>query len=154
MQLLQRTCYYRIIEYAELERIHLDHLVQQLSLCRTLQISEHVPERIVQMLPKVKQVGAVTTLLGNLLQCPTNLWVKNLFPYVQLKPSTTQLHAISQSPVTGHVSEDFLFPSWGWRRPQRDFPGWAEKVTWATPHTSSPQGPSPYLWPFGHSLTV
>lgn len=58
------------------------------------------------MLPKAKQAGAVTTLLGNLLQCSTNLWVKNIFPYVQFKPSTTQLHAISQSPVTGHVSEE------------------------------------------------
>lgn len=40
---------YRILEYTELERIHQNHQIQLLSLCKTQQVSHHMSESVVQM---------------------------------------------------------------------------------------------------------
>lgn len=44
----------RIIEYAELERIHQDHQIQLLALCRTPRESHHVPESSVSCVQNQK----------------------------------------------------------------------------------------------------
>lgn len=67
---------HRILNYAELEGIH--HHVQPLAvhILDHPQESHHVHERVVQMLLELDRLGAVTTSLQSLLQCPATLWVK------------------------------------------------------------------------------
>lgn len=71
--------YFTGSEYAELERSHEDHCVQLLALQRIPQQSHPVPESNVQTLLYLRQAGGCDPIPGELLQCQTTLWVKNLF---------------------------------------------------------------------------
>ena len=74
---------HRLTEQPELEGTHKGHRVQLLAPHSTTGKLSHLLETIVQTLLELRQLGAVTTALVSLSQCPTTLAVKDL----SLKPS-------------------------------------------------------------------
>lgn len=70
--------YRKIIECLELEENHKYQWDQILAPQRTVWISNFVSESVVQRFFELRQLGAATTALGNLLLCLTNFLANNL----------------------------------------------------------------------------
>ena len=111
------------------------------------------------------RLGAVTASLGNLFQCSTVLWVKNLFltynlniPWHILLPFPWVLSSVTREkrtvpapppPLVRKLQTTMRSPLslLSSRR--------TSQVTLAASHTASPRNPSPTSWPSsGHSLVV
>lgn len=75
---------HRIIEYSELERMDIVHNDFQSLIPGPAQDNPKNPTMYLRALSKCSllsvSLGAVTTALGSLLQCPDTLWVKSIFP--------------------------------------------------------------------------
>uniref|UniRef100_A0A8U7N6R8 LMBR1 domain containing 2 n=3 Tax=Corvus TaxID=30420 RepID=A0A8U7N6R8_CORMO len=88
--------YNHSIEYDELEGTHQEDKIQLQDTPRITPCLRALSKCFLNS----GRLGAVTTALGSLCQCPYTLWVKKPFPDTQSKLPLPQLQAISSSPVT------------------------------------------------------
>ncbi|KAJ7417988.1 cAMP and cAMP-inhibited cGMP 3',5'-cyclic phosphodiesterase 10A [Willisornis vidua] len=102
---------YRIIEYPEFEGTHKDYQVLLWDLHRTIPKSHIMCLRALSKCFLISErLGAVTTFLESLLQCPTTLWLKNLFLIPNLNLPQLSFMSCSLGLIVILVIKDERFP--------------------------------------------